>query len=245
MPKTRENKSVLQQGIGKERLKKKEKNGGFDRKVFLITIILMSSSNPQIAFVYFDVGGVLLTWEQSLQKFANETGKTFQEVKASHTKHGIAAGRGEINYLEYWRRIKTDLGISIHHASDYHTYTIDTYLPIIPTHSLILEVTQKYPTGLLTNMEPDMLRLIRERGLIPDILYTAIVDSSVAGSVKPEEKIFRIAEERSHTPPGYIFFIDDNEANVIAAREHGWHAFQFDTEQSEDSVEEIRKILDL
>lgn len=48
------------------------------------------------------------------------------------------------------------------------------------------------------------------------------------GSAKPEARFFRAAAERSGLSPGEIFFIDDKQANIDAAREEGWKAALWD-----------------
>ena len=44
---------------------------------------------------------------------------------------------------------------------------------------------------------------------------------------KPDPRIYEIAERRFGHVPRALFFIDDNEANVAAARARGWQAHLF------------------
>ncbi len=48
------------------------------------------------------------------------------------------------------------------------------------------------------------------------------------GFAKPEAEFFRAAAARSGFAPGEIFFIDDKQANVDAARGEGWSAALWD-----------------
>ena len=52
------------------------------------------------------------------------------------------------------------------------------------------------------------------------------------GSAKPEARFFRAAAERSGLSPDEIFFIDDKQANVEAARREGWGAALWDGSRS-------------
>lgn len=48
------------------------------------------------------------------------------------------------------------------------------------------------------------------------------------GSAKPEARFYRVAAARSGFAPGEIFFIDDKQTNVDAARAEGWSAALWD-----------------
>jgi putative hydrolase of the HAD superfamily len=53
----------------------------------------------------------------------------------------------------------------------------------------------------------------------------------MVGALKPERKIFEHAIQVSGFRPDALFFTDDREENVLAARELGIHAHQFRTER--------------
>ena len=50
------------------------------------------------------------------------------------------------------------------------------------------------------------------------------------GSLKPDREIFEYAIAVSGHEPEALFFIDDREENIVAARQLGMHAHQFKTE---------------
>jgi HAD superfamily hydrolase (TIGR01509 family) len=50
------------------------------------------------------------------------------------------------------------------------------------------------------------------------------------GSLKPDRKIFEYAIAVSGHQPNTLFFTDDREENILAARQLGMHAHQFQTE---------------
>jgi 2-haloacid dehalogenase len=57
--------------------------------------------------------------------------------------------------------------------------------------------------------------------------FDDIVVSGTEKIAKPDPAIFALAALRFGYPPGAMLFIDDNEANVIAARECGWLTHHF------------------
>ncbi|GAB4521033.1 MAG: hypothetical protein Tsb0013_24460 [Phycisphaerales bacterium] len=58
------------------------------------------------------------------------------------------------------------------------------------------------------------------------------------GAVKPEERIYRLAEERLGAAPGELVFFDDLEPNVSAARRYGWAAERIDHDS--DTASQVR-----
>ena len=102
---------------------------------------------------------------------------------------------------------------------------------------------EHYRIGLLTNIMPGFIKVMRERGLLPDVAYDAIIDSSEVKVIKPESGIFAIATERAGVPAENILFIDDSRANLMAAEKHGWHVLWFDDYRPDESAERIREAL--
>ncbi|AXK36111.1 HAD family phosphatase [Streptomyces armeniacus] len=66
-----------------------------------------------------------------------------------------------------------------------------------------------------TRLEQDLAR----QGL--DGLTDAVVNTSRIGVAKPDPRVYRIAAERLGAPAARCLFVDDTEANVVAAREAG------------------------
>ena len=58
-------------------------------------------------------------------------------------------------------------------------------------------------------------------------LFADVVVSGEERCAKPDPRIYAIAEQRFRHPPAALFFIDDNPANVAAARARGWQAHLF------------------
>lgn len=59
--------------------------------------------------------------------------------------------------------------------------------------------------------------------------FRDIVISGVEKLAKPDPAIYALAETRFGLPGSAMLFVDDNEQNVLAARECGWHAHHFRT----------------
>ncbi|MFI5271278.1 MAG: HAD family hydrolase, partial [Candidatus Saccharimonadales bacterium] len=101
-----------------------------------------------------------------------------------------------------------------------------------------------YKIGLLTNIMPGFLRAMLEKQKLPNIHYDVIIDSSEVGAIKPEEKLYEIAQERAGFQPQEIMLIDDSNVNLAAANRMGWHVLRFDDSRPEESVNRARQALE-
>jgi FMN phosphatase YigB (HAD superfamily) len=97
----------------------------------------------------------------------------------------------------------------------------------------------------MTNIMPGILDSLIRSAKVPSVKYDAIVDSSEVGHVKPEAKIYQIAESKAGVIPSDILLIDDTRANLSAAEKAGWHVFWFDYARPIESVERILKTLEI
>jgi putative hydrolase of the HAD superfamily len=86
--------------------------------------------------------------------------------------------------------------------------------------------------GILTNNVREWEPLWRAK-LPIDEIFDDVVDSAFVGMRKPEPEIYALAIERLGVKAGECAFVDDNELNVDAARQLGFHAVHFrDTGQA-------------
>jgi HAD superfamily hydrolase (TIGR01509 family) len=79
---------------------------------------------------------------------------------------------------------------------------------------------------------------------VPDLDYDVIVDSSEIGTIKPEAKIYDVAQERAGCPPEEILLVDDSRVNLMAAEKHGWHVLWFDDARADESTNHVREALE-
>ncbi|MXP47568.1 HAD-IA family hydrolase [Altererythrobacter luteolus] len=70
-----------------------------------------------------------------------------------------------------------------------------------------------------------------------------IVVSGHEKTIKPGREIFDLAQQRFGLPAGSMFFIDDNAANIAAAREFGWQVHLFTCAAQLESDLEARGLL--
>lgn len=203
------------------------------------------SMNKNIKFIYFDIGGVLMRWQGMMEAVAIKYGRTQTEVEEAYFRYDDLACRGDLTTENAWKMVCRDLQILPSSSVNFVTFCLETFTPIIPTHRLAKSVIKQYPLGLLTNIHKGGVELFIEKHLIPDLPYAAVIKSCDVGHIKPEKAIYDIAKKEAGVDHKHILFADDLLQNIEAARSLGWQAIQFLTDQPEQSVREIRKMLGL
>lgn len=100
----------------------------------------------------------------------------------------------------------------------------------MPTRPEIVAACQalrrRLPTALLTNNIAEWRDVWRRR-MDVDSLFDVVVDSSAVGTRKPEERIYRITEERLGLPGTALLFVDDLGVNLKTARRLGWQTVKY------------------
>ena len=108
---------------------------------------------------------------------------------------------------------------------------------------LLKAVKEKYKVGLLTNMYPHMLDREYEAGLLPQIEWDVIIDSSVEKVQKPQVEIFQLAEEQCGFHGQEILFVENTKRNVEVAQTFGWQTFLYDPRNVVESNRNLKVIL--
>jgi putative hydrolase of the HAD superfamily len=99
------------------------------------------------------------------------------------------------------------------------------------TVQTVKRLAGRYPLYLLSNNNPiamsRILEMFRENGLAPETTFRDQFISSEMKLLKPSREIYEESVRRTGLPAGEVLFIDDNETNVLAAREAGMQARLF------------------
>jgi HAD superfamily hydrolase (TIGR01509 family) len=194
------------------------------------------------SFIYFDMNGCLVhSYQAALIKLAADTGTPPDAVESVYWRHNDEVCRGTTSLNDFNKELAKKTGIS---AVDWKQYYLEAVERVQEMYDVVMWAAEHYRVGLLTNTMPGFISALRREGLIPDIAYDAIVDSSEVGVLKPEAKIYEVAAERASCAPEEILFIDDYRANLIAASKLGWHVMWFDNAQPESSAKAVRQALE-
>ncbi len=196
-----------------------------------------------IKFIYFDVGSVIVDNEIAIENIANTHNVPHKEVLEIVQSNWREGCRGVLSNKDYLEIFTNKLGIS-HPSSDWADFWSDHQGFYQETHDFIYELVKEYRLGILSNAETGILQFLLNKKKIPPVKWEVIVESAKHGTVKPEKKIYEIAESLvPDVAPHELFFIDDHIEMVEAATKRGWHGEVFDPHNLQDSIERIKSKL--
>lgn len=193
-------------------------------------------------FVYFDLGGVIFDFKGGLDRLSKITGLPLDNCTQVWKEFDDRICRGDMTCQELWDQYKARSGYKGQDI-DFASFWVESFQPNKKMHELVLSLSQKYPVGLITNVYPDVFAIAMSTGKIPSAEYASIVQSCQVGSVKPEHKIYQIAEQRADTKPDKILLVDDSALYIQAAVNEGWKGILFNSKETEASIKEIERFL--
>jgi HAD superfamily hydrolase (TIGR01509 family) len=199
-------------------------------------------SKSGISFVYFDINGCLVQfYHRALTQLAHDSGQPADVVESAYWHNNDAICRGEMSMTEFNAALAEKLHLE---SVDWAAYYLAAVEAMPEMHELVNWASERYGVGLLTNIMPGMVDAMLKQGLLPNVAYDAVVESSEVHAIKPEAKIYEIANERAGQAPEEILLIDDSRANLMAAERFGWHVLWFDDYRPEESAERIKQVLE-
>ncbi|MEK7153224.1 MAG: HAD-IA family hydrolase [Patescibacteria group bacterium] len=199
-------------------------------------------SKSGVRFVYFDINGCLVRfYHRAFTRLAEVSGAPADVIETTYWHYNDEACRGDMTMHEFNTAFAKALGLDRLNWMDYYLEAID---PIEPMHGLVQWASENYKIGLLTNIMPGFVDIMRKQGILPNVPYDVIIDSSVVNAIKPEAKIYEIATKKAGCDPSEILLVDDTRTNLMAAEKQGWHVLSFDEYRPEESIDRIKDALE-
>lgn len=199
-------------------------------------------SKSGVRFVYFDINGCLVRFfHAAFTRLAHETGAPADIIESTFWHYNDAVCRGEMPLEEFEKLFAERIGTK---SIDWQDYYLEAIEPIKEMVEVVAWVARNYHVGLLSNIMPGFIDAMRAREIIPNVPYSAIVDSSEIGAIKPEPEVYKIAEEKAGVPANEILLVDDSRANLMAAEKMGWHVLWFDDYRPAESAEHVQEVLE-
>ena len=198
-------------------------------------------SKTGVRFVYFDVNGVLVRFfHRAFTNITHDTGARADLAENLFWRNNDAVCRGNMSLEELNEAFNKELNTE---NFDWKSYYLKSVEPMPEVKEFVEWCAKYYEVGLLSNTAPGFLDEMRGSGLIPDVAYNAVVDSSKVGAIKPEPKIYEVAQELAAAEPSEILLIDNERPNLTAADRAGWQVLSFDDFQPGESIAHAKEIL--
>lgn len=195
-----------------------------------------------VTFIYFDINGCLVRfYHRAFTAIAKDTGLSPDAIETAFWQYNDAICTGKMSIADFNTAFAKDLGLP---SIDWQSYYLAAVDPITEMHDLVRWAAGNYRIGLMSNIGTGFINDMKSTGLLPDIAYDAIVDSSQVGVIKPDPKIYEVAEAMAGVPAEEILLVDDTRGNLMPAQRAGWHVMWFNDYDSIESTERVRSALD-
>ena len=185
----------------------------------------------QIKAIFFDIGGVLVKVDsqRAVEQLAVELDISEASIKEAMSPELLTQyKKGHLNSNQFYENLllkcKSAQKMDINTFKDYWKDVLFPMPEMIPFMERASQ--KKYPVWLLSNTNDFHYDLLLQK-----FEFMNWVDggtySFMEGSMKPEALIYQKAIFKSGIRPENILFIDDLEANILAARDQGLNAIHF------------------
>ncbi len=199
-------------------------------------------SKTGVRFVYFDVNGTLVRfYQRAFTDAARDLGVAADVIETLFWRHNEGLCSGRTSLEDFNRAISKELGAT---TFDWHKYYMENVQAMPGMNELLRWCAQHYEVGILSNNAAGFIDELRRKGLIPDVEFKTIVDSCQVGAVKPQAKIYELAQELAAAEASEVLLVDDTRSFLTAADRVGWQVLWFDEDDPEDSVKKIKQYLE-
>lgn len=193
------------------------------------------------SFIFFDVNGCLIHfYQRAFVAIAQATGAPYDTIQDVFWRHNNEACKGLMSLSDFNDILAKRIGVD---SIDWASYYLDAVEPVEQMQETLRWAAQYYRVGLLTNTMPGLISTMIRSDQLPNINYDVIIDSSQVAAIKPDQKIYEIAQAEAGVPSEEILLIDDDRINLMAAETFGWHVLEFDDARTDESVALIREAL--
>jgi FMN phosphatase YigB (HAD superfamily) len=200
------------------------------------------TSKTGVKFVYFDVNGTMVRFfQRAFTNIASDSGRSEEEIERFFWEYNDRVCKNDMSLDEFNRLLAEKIGWGEISWGEYYLNNVDQ---VKDMHDLAYWIADHYHVGLLTNAMPGLTQQMLDRGILPQLNYEAIIDSSEVGSIKPEQEIYLQAARCAHVETPHILTIDDNQTNLMAADKLGWQTLWFDDYRPFEGVDRIRQTLE-
>lgn len=187
----------------------------------------------KIAGCVFDFGGVMTTttMPERVRPLVRTLGADWDILEKGFAKYRRLMDGDFMSIDEMYDRIWADAGVNV--PPDVRARIVaEDMASYLYRNEQTLEFMRTLKSrgiriGILTNMSSQFAPLFREHFADFISLADALVISGEAKMYKPQRQIYDLLRERIALQPGELCFFDDAEANCRGAREAGWHAILF------------------
>ncbi|MBI3942070.1 MAG: HAD family phosphatase [Chloroflexi bacterium] len=197
-----------------------------------------------IKALLFDFGGVIVRTEDwsGRARWDRHLGLPEDSVYQTVFRSEIArrATLGEVPASQVWNYVGTTLKLDDARLRQFRDDFFAGDRPDVRLIEFISKLRPRYKTAVLSNAWSDAREIFARVTGLQDAVDMLII-SSEAGLAKPDPRIYQLAAGRLGVLPEEAIFVDDVADNVVAARQAGMQAIQF--ENTDQVIAQIQQYL--
>lgn len=186
--------------------------------------------------IAFDFGRVLANFDHliSCEQLAKYSALPAAElVRLIHEGCGQQHERGEINSLEFYWQVRKLIGTNRLTYADFRKFWNGIFSPNRGVEKVLARIDPTVRTCIVSNTDPIHWSAIEQLPVMQKYFGNRdrLIRSFDIGERKPHVKMWESAQSVLDCPPDRILYIDDMPEYVLAARQFGFHAVQYDCSQ--------------
>ena len=196
-----------------------------------------------VKVICFDLGKVIIDFDYALaiRELMKLTSLSLAEVTAVLSNSDLINEyeTGKISTLEFYQLVSHQLQLEVP-LKTFKQLWGNMFLtqPLLSEH-FVQSLKKNYRLILLSNTNEMHFEFVEERYPILGYLEERVLSYQV-GCMKPDQRIYHAVVSKVDVAPEEIFFTDDRQENIDAARSIGIQACQF---QSEDQLKrDLRRV---
>jgi putative hydrolase of the HAD superfamily len=187
--------------------------------------------------IVFDVFGVLMSsgFASSADDLEAVLGLDRETIRTSYVRWEEPFDLGKIDAETFWRNVQADLGTNV----DWRTLdrlVLSNYEPNLSAIRLLDACSSRYRTALLSNTRKEWFEHLDHQYELTSRADQSFLSYQL-GLKKPDPRIYRHMISEIGASPASIFFLDDREENVDAARREGLRASVFTS--TEEAISDL------
>lgn len=183
-------------------------------------------------FLYFDLGNVLLHFDRDrgFRRLAQHLQVELSAIQQVVLHSGLLwrYETGELSTERFFQQVCKDLNVPPQNSQFLAHANCDIFWPnysLLPVLGALS--TAGYRMGVLSNICDTHWEWCKDHYAHVGKLFSLAALSYELGSIKPDPKIYQRAQALAGVPAEAIFFTDDLEENIVAARAQGWNAVHY------------------
>ncbi|HCG63795.1 MAG: hypothetical protein A2Y31_11400 [Spirochaetes bacterium GWC2_52_13] len=171
----------------------------------------------------FDMGNVVIRDITTLEAIARHYGFDFDELHDDYSHYAFPLMDGTIDSALYWNHVEHQLGIRVSGDPLVEFFRPRWNPPVVEILEALRAKGKRVVCG--SNTYAPHWEWLRQHGFLH--VFDALYASHEMGISKPSKRFFTHIMEKEQVAIPKVFFVDDYEENIVAAKAIGIESYHY------------------